>query len=69
MHFQQLTHLDTVSLEKIFDSYELSFPADERRSEVQFQALIKNHDATIFAIDVEARTRAAEILSVSEFFN
>ncbi|WP_124641599.1 MULTISPECIES: GNAT family N-acetyltransferase [Amniculibacterium] len=53
MHFQQLTHLDTVSLEKIFDSYELSFPADERRSEVQFQALIKNHDATIFAIDVE----------------
>ena len=37
-------------LSRIFSAYESTFPADERRDEVQFLALLENPDSFIFSV-------------------
>lgn len=37
-------------LSRIYSSYESTFPADERRDEVQFLALLENPDSFIFSV-------------------
>lgn len=37
-------------LSRIYAAYETTFPADERRDEVQFLALLENPDSFIFAV-------------------
>ena len=56
-------------LSRIFSSYEKTFPADERRDEAQFLALLENPNSLIFIIKNEENSIGYVILwELNDFY-